>query len=450
MMGKPKQDIEDINFILNEIGKFSSMTPEDIGIHIKQPPFDMLYTINLATGKHIPIGHEAALRFNKIAKRHCELHNYNDIDVLALEREIENEFAKTFIEDKRPNEKKFIDRMLNRAVKATQNNHKTNTHYLPCVITRQGQPSEFRIGPVRFLTTDKFFKDFGAKFEKDYTSYGITGRTIITKIYDYYKSFIWVAEVTVPLCDDKISEERALQVVQGALDVLKLCFPHSHSHDLRMGYHHSNSEDTAKITRTSDGMFHPGVGWHGYGVPTNPMWFNDIMSNNKWYLDCAGNAIESYLKPESKSENLDRWLRALYWYGQAVSDDLPGVQLVKYVAALECLTVTPSDGIEDVTDIVTRRTALLIAQDYKDDVFEKTYANARRLYRWRSDLMHGRISPIKKDIDSIVSLAHEIVPQMMLIVLNMFWCLEMNGRNSSKDLFNEYRSLERQLPKEGK
>ena len=71
----------------------------------------MLYTINLAAGKHIPIGHEAALRFNKIAKRHCELHNYNDIDVLALEREIENEFAKTFIEDKRPNEKKFIDRM---------------------------------------------------------------------------------------------------------------------------------------------------------------------------------------------------------------------------------------------------------------------------------------------------------------------------------------------------
>ena len=113
-------------------------------------------------------------------------------------------------------------------------------------------------------------------------------------------------------------------MVQGALDVLKLCFPHSHSHDLRMGYHHSSSEDTAKITRTSDGMFHPGVGWHGYGVPTNPMWFDDIMSNNKWYLDCAGNAIESYYKPESKSENLDRWLRALYWYGQAVSDDFQG------------------------------------------------------------------------------------------------------------------------------
>ncbi len=123
--------------------------------------------------------------------------------------------------------------------------------------------------------------------------------------------------------------------------------------------------------------------------------------------------------------------------------------MVKYVAALECLTVTPSDGKDNVTDIVTRRTALLISKAYNDN-FEIIYANARKLYSKRSDLMHGRISPIKKDISSIVSMAHKIVPDVLLVTLELFWCLDMNRRNSSRDLFDEYRSLEVQLPKEGK
>lgn len=448
-MGKPTQDIEDISFILNEIKKHSSMTVEDFRELVKKDSFYLFYTLDLSSGKHIQIGREAALRFKSIAERHCKLFQHT-IDVSSLELAIKLSFAKTFIEKENPIEIKFVDRMLSKAVKETQENHKMITHYIPCVITRQGEPSEFKIGPVRFLTTKKFFKDFGSKIEDDCASYGIKESRIINKIYDYYKAYIWIAEVTVQPCDNKISEKRALHVVQGSLDVLKLFFHHSHGHDLQIGSYTGYYKDRAKITSTPDGMFHPEFGSHVYGVPANPMWFSDIRRNSKWFLACVGNAVEGYLKPEAENMHRNRWLRALYWYGQAVSEDRPAEQLVKYVVALECLAVTPQDGKEEVTDIVTRRTALLIAKAYKDDVYEKIKSKARKIYRKRSDLMHGRISPITQDINSIVSLAHDIVPKMMLITLDMFWCLELNGRNSPQDLFDEYRSLEMERSKKEK
>lgn len=441
-MGKPQQDIEDIDFILTEIDKHSNMTIEGFRVLIKEDSFYPFYTLDLPSGNHIQIGPKAALRFRSLAKRHCNLYKHI-IDVSSLERAIKIAFAKTFIEDEKPIEIKYIDRMLNKAVKEAQKTHKVVTHYLPCVITIQGKPDEFKIGPVRFLTTEKFFKDFGCKIENDIVSYGFKkDGTIVTNLNDYYKSFVWVAEVNVPMCDYKISEERAIQVVQAALDVLKLFFHQSNGHDLKIGYYTDCYRDRAKITRTPDGMFHPEVGRRIYGIPANPMWYTDIIkSKGKGYLVNAGPVIERYLKPEKKNELYDRWLNALYWYGQAVSEDRPAEQLVKYVAALECLTVTPLDGKDNVTDIVTRRTAILLAGACNGN-FDAIYANARKLYSKRSDLMHGRISPIKKDISSIVSLAHKIVPDVLLVTLELFLCLDMNGRNSSKELFNEYKLLE--------
>ena len=473
-MGKHQQNIEDINFIAHEISKFSSMTLEDFKTHIKQQPANFLYTLELPSGQHIQIGREAALRFNSMAKRYCKLHPYI-IDELSLERAIKTEFVKTFIEDKRPIEIKFIDRMLNNAVKRNQITHKAITHYLSCVIiiTPNFEPNEFKIGPVRFITTKKFFMNYGSKIEADYASYtqhsqqtikqekleanhqllkeepateesAKSSGGLITSIYDCYKSYIWVAEITVPICDEKISREKALRTVQGALDILKLFFGHRHGHDLRIGYDTARPEHTATITRTSDGMFHYEFGYHGAGAYANSNWYSDIVSHNGLYLAGAGNAIEGYLKPEIKSEHRDRWLRALNWCGQAISDNIPAFQLVKYVAALECLTVTPADKECGVTDIVTRRTALLIAQGSGDDVFKKTYAAARKIYRFRSDLMHGRVSPTGKDVENVMPLAHQIGQEVMFAALGLFGYLEMNGRTSSRELFDQYRELEKQ------
>ena len=59
--------------------------------------------------------------------------------------------------------------------------------------------------------------------------------------------------------------------------------------------------------------------------------------------------------------------------------------------------------------------------------------------------MHGRSSPLTKELGSVMHLAYEIVQQAMFAALTLFDNLEMNSRRTSKDLFTEYGELEKIL-----
>jgi hypothetical protein len=474
-MGKPQDDLCDINIIADEIIKFSKMSFEEFKAHISQHPEDKMHWLDMPTGSHRPISRKAALCFSGMAKRQRDIDSEpHTLDLGTLSRAIRAGFVDTFIVNAHPIKRKFIDRMLNRAVRRVKKTHEVITYYLPCVVVTKGDLSEFKIGQVRFISTDKFFADFGDKINADYESakklrrqavkqQKVEGkyrslkevskeeslrldRVFIEWIYEHYKSFVWVAEVTVPVCDPKISLERAETTVQAALDVLKLFFGHYAARDLRLGHDRARPDKTADITRGADGIFHHSIGRHSEGAFIQSGWYEHIQKQNGWALNAVGNAIEGYLNPEIKNEHRDRWLGALNWYGQAVSERLPSAQLVKYVAALERLTVTPFDKKDKVTDIVTRRTAILSAKAYEDDALKEARENARKLYRWRSNLMHGRSSPLTKELGSVMHLAYEIVQQAMFAALILFDNLEMSSRCTSEDLFREYGELEKILP----
>jgi hypothetical protein len=474
-MGKVQDDLRDINVIVDEIIKFGKMTFNEYKTHIDRHSEDKMHWLDMPTGGHRPISREAALRFSGLAKRQRDIDPDPDtLDLGALDQAIRAEFVETFIINRRPIERKFIDRMLNSAVRRAKQTHESITYYLPCVVMTKGDPPEFKIGPVRFISTDKFFADFWEKVNSDYDSAikrqrqtveqlkaegkyrplkeiteeesGRLDGMFIDRVYEYYKSYVWVAEVTVPVCDPKISRERAETAVQAALDILKLFLGHYGGRDFRLGHDRARPDKTADLTRDPDGMFHHSIGQHGEGAFAESGWYESIQKKAGWALQAAGNAIEGYLKPEIKSDHRDRWLDALNWYSQAVAERLQSAQLVKYVAALERLTVTPSDKIvDDVTDIVTRRTALLAVLVNEDAALTEARENTRKLYRWRSNLMHGRSSPLTKELGSVMHLAHEMVPQAIFGALALFADLEMSGRFTSDELFARYSELEKKL-----
>lgn len=76
----------------------------------------------------------------------------------------------------------------------------------------------------------------------------------------------------------------------------------------------------------------------------------------------------------------DRWLDALNWYGKVVSEHGRAAKLVKFVAALERLTVTKETGTADVTEVVTKRTVVLASayETKRTNLLE----DAREIYRW--------------------------------------------------------------------
>jgi hypothetical protein len=373
--------------------------------------------------------------------------------------------------------------MLNRAVLKAKKKHEAVRHYLPCVIMTKGKPPEFRVGPVRFIATEKFFADYQSKIEADYKSANERQRQeleqmilegkytadrkmsdeestryeqmVLNLIYEYYRDFVWIAEVGIPVCDAKISRERAEITVQAALDVLKLFFGHAEGRDFRLAHDRGRPEKTADLTRGSDGAFCYLIHQSGEGAHVEKGWYDHIAQRMGWALEAAGSALEGYLKPDVISDkpdvisdHRDRWLGALNWYGQAVSDRLPSAQLIKYVAALERLTVTNETGDDEVTDVVTRRTALLSVESYDAAVLSDAWENARKLYRWRSGLMHGRSSPLTKELLSVIPLAHRRVQQALFGALWLYVDLEMTGKRKSKDLEERLLELEKELPTE--
>ncbi len=484
-MAKPHDDCEDVRIIADSLIHFANMSADESREHFENHREDLGCSLKVP-GRfgRLSISRDATRAFARLAKRQAAIDpDSHAIDLDKLDDAIRGAFVEFFIVKGRPfDEQKWVDRMLNRAVKQMKKEHAATTHYLPCVILSKGHPEEFHIGPVRFIAGEKFFADYGDKIKDDHDDgyrqqrakldalmaegkYPVDqkksdhesdelNQKVLGWITDYYGSFTWIAELTVPPCSSKVSRARAETTVQAALDVLKLFFGYRGGRDYRLGHHRGERDRIAHLTRGLDGVFHYSIRSGGEGGSAEEGWYEGIKTGPSWWaLDAAGDAIHAYLAPGAvKSDHRDRWLGVLHWYGQAVTDTTPASQLVKYVAALERLTVLEEtktmDKIEGqkVTDVVTRRTALLGCESDDAADIARTRTEARTLYDWRSALMHGRSSPLTKELDDVMHLAHRITQRAMFAALAIYVQLDMAGKVCSKDLEARFVELEVFLP----
>jgi hypothetical protein len=477
-MSKWQEDLDDVKAIYDDVLRFLPMKFEDYKKHIDEHPEDKLHHINLREGGSLHISAASSKRFAALTKREIEVNpSGGDLDRKALDRAIRDLFVEVFLERGQAVTRPVVDKMLARAVKRSKAKHRPITHYLPCVVVGDREPREFRVGPVRFIHRDKFFADFGDAMERDHQRAAETSRAKAVELFkagklaelkpqeeiddlerkmlewafDYYKQYKWIAEVTVPPCDSRISRIRAELTVQGALDVLKLfAFGWYYGRRVHLAMDHGIIDKVAEIRRKEDGEFtftwSRGADW----ALVEDGWFEEVEKRNPGYFSAAGDVIETYLSPHDPTEIATRWLDALNWYGQAVSERVPSVQIVKYVATLERLTITektPPDEDRGLTDAVTRRAALF-ASFGDEDALQKAREGARELYRWRSDLMHGRNSPVPKqqsaadEVRALVPRADELVRSALIGALGEYAHLVKDGTPTTKALEERLRVLE--------
>jgi hypothetical protein len=273
-------------------------------------------------------------------------------------------------------------------------------------------------------------------------------------VVEYYKPYGWVAEVRVAACDEAISRVRAELAVQAALDLLKLFAFGSHFGDrLRLGAHHGIIDKVADIVRHEDRRFQ--ITWRRgtHWALVEDGWFDEMARGAAGYLNAAEQLIEAYLSPEKPFDVATRWLDALSWYGQAVEERVPSAKIVKYVAALERLTITeetPTDDDRGLTDAVTRRAALL-AGGADETEWERRRLEAKDLYRWRSKLMHGQRSPISKEQivtdehRSMMLKADDLARHVLIGALGEYVDLLMSSKTTDDDLEERLSGLERQF-----
>jgi hypothetical protein len=474
-LNKAQQDEEDIAFIIDEIVRFASMEVRELMAYLREHKNDVWFTLPHPTKEgQITIGQAAAVRFYDMAKRHLSTQSElnNNFDTEDFTKAVEKEFVRVFLknEEKEINQR-VTDKMLSAAVKQAKKDHKTLKHFIPCVIVSSKEPEIFRVGPATFIRIEKFLADYknifdterarikeehiqrcqetikrGRPKEKIATpdiSEGIAN-LLVGNTIKYFENFKWMAIVEIPECNVKISRQRAERTIEAVLDILKLFFGRTHGEGLRQGHTLGVPLDTADLTQDSDGKFNFVVRSSSQDTPTGKEWFRVLIEPDASYFEAAISALSSCVDPQYTSHLKERFLDAMAWYGQAISEKQISVQIVKYVAALERLTVTKKLE-KGLTETVVRRTAIL-SYDGTKEGYEKAEKEAAKIYDYRSGLMHGSISPFDKELEFISPMAERITRRSLFDALRIFTELDNKVENvREKQLEAKYLELENQI-----
>lgn len=467
-MDKTLQNIEDIKFIISEIRRFSSMPWPDLE-HRRE---DSSYTLPSLSGiGSLICGQEAGKRLIVLTERYSDTQQdlKNNIDITQLKDAITIQLVQRFLKGEKEVDRRNVDKMLSAARRKLKATQKSLTHYIPCVVVSSDEPEEFAIGPVRFIRMEKFLLDqkeeleierqriyrehikrceeAKSKYPENCVAIPTRSAELAARLIDdlttYFSSFKWVATVKIPECDEKTSRQRAELAVEAALNMLKLFFGAYHNKKLRQGHIRGRLDATANLTRETDGSFNISlVGPEAQDVFAEEGWFQKMSGETgSWYLRAASSALDSCQNPNNSSHLKQRFLDALAWYGQAVSEQTPSAQIIRYVAAWERITTTKRED-EYLSQIVTRRTALLSID--KDRGFQERLKNAKEVYNCRSRLMHGTCSPFDKALQTISSLAEEVTRKILFKSLEIFDLLVNEFPNPKPtDLEQKYLSLEK-------
>lgn len=474
-LNKAEQDEEDIAFIIDEIVRINSMEFQALMAYLRENKKDAWFTIPHPNGEgELTIGQAAAGRFYEIAKRHLSTTSElnNNFDTEDFTKVVKKEFVRVFLKNREKEiNQRVTDKMLSTAVKQAKQSHKALKHFIPCVIVSSNKPEMFQVGPATFVWMEKFLADYKDLFDKERERIKVehiqrcqeaieSGRPkekiatpeiseeianhLVGDTIKYFENFKWMAIVDIPNCHVKISRQRAERTIEAVLDILKLFFGRTHGENLRQGHAIGLPLDTASLTQESEGKFNFSIRKSSQDTPTREGWFRVLVEPDASYLEAAISALNSCVDPQHTTHLKERFLDAMAWYGQAIAEKQISVQIVKYVAALERLTITKKLE-EGLTKTVVRRTAIL-SYDGTKEGFQKSLQEATKIYDYRSGLMHGSKSPFDKNLETIVPTATEITQTALFNALRIFTELNNKVKNvKQKQLEAKYQELEIQI-----
>lgn len=449
-----QDDIGDTATIIKDLNELFSLSIHDQIAAIKAD--NTWASIPSIKGGHHPLRTPSVQALIRLTARLIDAQpQAADYDHNSVQRHLAQAFSSTYLEEHANVTAESVSMMLNRAITAAKAEHMTITHHIPCIAMAAQQPDHVSIGPVRLTTSDRFLRDHHDDVEAFRTAEHERAATyandnhltlktpadaihLVDRIIDgtneFYSDHNWTATITIPACHERISRERAERAARAAIDILKLVFVHNARH-ARIG----NARQLPGRTRTwttIDGTFHDSMTVQGESILGTEGWHQGLRPTGRFYLRLAGIPLWMYTHPDKACDIGRRYLDALHWYGEAISETSRAAASVKYATSLERLTITP-DIKSDFTKHVTERSAILAAGGNK-----KIYRAAKKavsaLYKERSEYLHGRRSPHEH---STTDHARTIVP-IIFRYLELARILTRQGKTTDNDLAREYKRVQ--------
>jgi len=475
-MNKKQQNLADLRFIYEKVNWYLKQKPEDLIQYFQDHKMDSLYSIPDKRLGMIICGREASEKFYSIAERYLssQREGKNKTDLDEFVKKLKEEFSRRFLqEDEEINENK-VDRMLSTAYKSSSREFKQLTHYIPCAIFFSRTIDSFEIGPISFLHKTKFESIYGDEIDqlraqiKDEhrencakaIANGFPEDSIATEeqsqqlaerlvggLLSSFENWEWVAVVIISECNEKISYSKAISITKIALNILKLLFGSEFTDQIRTEKDYGEPSKSARLTKIESGKFEISLSSTAGGNVIGDKWLEILSTEASYYFDLATKTLKLSLEFNDPPALCARFIDALSWYGDAVSEQSYAAKIVKFVTSIERITGTgiekDAEGNErGVTDIVTNRSSILYSLATEESLADSKL-KVSTIYKCRSDLVHGSLSPFDESCVSNAHKAGEISRMVLLAGLDYFFSLGAGDLlMNQKQLKEEYKKLE--------
>lgn len=429
---KALSNLDLANQILDGIEQFLGMTTADMQIHFKEHPFDALAMVPHPSGRGSLIcGQNAGRCFWQLAKSYLASspERRKLIDVEEYERCLRHAYVESFLKRGHPLDKHHVSLVLRNSFSQTKRSFKQLTHHIPCSLPHIDDPPSFRIGPVWFRKASRFLEHVPSR------TYG--GR----ETSEILREFQWVASVRIPKCHPSVSARHGQFLIAGAMNFLRLMLADHYLADLFTAF-------SSPAPREVEYLIHvPQCGLTGAGKriyqaePLPNDWLRHLRSRLAGFYLPAVEAIRLSRDPASNHDLAARLLDAALWFGEATREPQPAGRIVKYVTALECLTLTPN---EKVSRVLPRRASALLAAAHSDDA-KSQLAAFKHLYDLRSRIVHGGVTPADPALVTEARTTYELCRKAILAGLLFFDFLGINKENFGHERIQRgYEGLVRQ------
>lgn len=421
---KKEQSLDDIQFIFAEVARIDDIIAKSGLKSVSRD--DMWFTIPHPNSGDMLCGRAAAKRIEglaQIAGQRAKL--LRRVERSVLEKDVAEVLVERFVRQNREISVKEFDRAMNDVARRSKARCVDLTHFIPCHLMHATDPDELRLGPIVFRNRAAFQKILREKVRghdhgPDQQKYS---RHLLAGAVRYYRSFQWVAEVTIKGCDTKTSEKLAERAVISGLDCLHLVLGARWTNRMRVGGPAIRSDRRGYLSVNPTGTLNVSTSSSAIGqINFSNGWSDSLITDDrKDLLALCSVALEVTVDPDLLRPISRRFLDAAQWFGEGARDISPSTSVVKYVMALERMVMTEEK--DDITSLLSDRIASLCFDQSHPEDWDDWKQRAAEIYRLRSKLVHGSMSPL--DERSLLNLK-TVAETTEVVLLNMLTALGEN------------------------
>jgi hypothetical protein len=350
-------------------------------------------------------------------------------------------------------------KILKSYIPLSEAEHVGARYLLPCILLHRSRvppqpnfppppPDQFALGPVAFHCFPVLVQELTEAIEAGEKQ---VEEQALDRFRESGEQYGWVAPVGIPSCAPDVSRRRAEEIIEAAINLLKVFIGLRYARSMRLPHTApSRNRETCVLTEVDRKITWT---WHGASLEGALVAGNPLDAVPPCMVGFASNLLTK-AQSGNRDEVTNRLLDALKWFGDASFEESGGVQIVKWIAALERLTATERMR-QGITHNFCKRVALLAAGLGKGNV-EVAYRDARTAYDLRSDVMHGSRSQDDQHLMMNTGLVHDLTREAILGALavhHLLGTIIRDGRAESMTRCYEksalpHENLFRQLQRE--